>query len=469
MRDQIAAKAFLGALWIVCVYRAVTQSITHDEALTYQLFLKGPFNQVFHHFSSNHHFLNTILMYLCVSLFGVSGWSMRLPALAGAALYFAAVYRVCRHAFGDGYLFLLGTGLLTLNPFILDFMVAARGYGVALGFWMWALALLLPHLENPTAGAPRKLVEAAVALSLSVVANLVFVLPAAVLAGLLIWLPRKPSSPPAKKVKRAAAAEPSITVYFVLPILGVALLFFLISPLESAGSADLYAGASTIQESLRSLAGVSIGHSGALIDAVAFVLAPGILLLGLGAPAFRRNLLMLLCSAVAIGSALLLVLLHLAFDLPYPLDRTGIYFLPLATLALLGMGSAAPRKVAAMLAYGVSGALLLAFAIRWNVHKFEVWEYDADDREIANRLAASVVDKRPDSVRVGSSWQLEPALNFYRDKNRFTWMQPVARAPLNQRFDFYVLAPVDLPVVASLGLTPLYKGPVSGTILARPK
>ena len=79
------------------------------------------------------------------------------------------------------------------------------------------------------------------------------------------------------------------------------------------------------------------------------------------------------------------------------------------------------------------------------------------------------MDKRPDSVRVGSSWQLEPALNFYRDKNRFTWMQPVARAPLNQRFDFYVLAPVDLPVVASLGLTPLYKGPVSGTILARPK
>jgi hypothetical protein len=133
------------------------------------------------------------------------------------------------------------------------------------------------------------------------------------------------------------------------------------------------------------------------------------------------------------------------------------------------MASAAPRKDAAMLAYAVSGALLLAFAIQWNVHKFAVWQYDADGREIAKRLAASVVDKRPDSVRVGSSWQLEPALNFYRDKNQFTWMQPVTRAPLNQGFDFYVLAPMDRTAVASLGLKLLYEGPVSGTVLARAK
>jgi len=163
----------------------------------------------------------------------------------------------------------------------------------------------------------------------------------------------------------------------------------------------------------------------------------------LAVSAFRGNLVVLLCSAVAIGSALLLVLLHLIFHLPYPLDRTGIYFLPLVTLTLLGMASAAPRKEAARLAYAVSGALLVAFAVQWNVHKFAVWEYDADGKEIASRLAASVVDKRADSVRVGSSWQLEPALNFYRDKNHFTWMQPVTRAPLGQGVDFYVLAPVD--------------------------
>ena len=127
---RIAAKIYLGALWMVCLYRAVTQSIAHDEALTYELYLKGPLSQVFHYFHSNHHFLNTLLMYVCASVFGVSEWSLRLPALAGAALYFAASYRVCKNVL-DGYPFLMGVGLLTLNPFILDFMVAARGYGMA--------------------------------------------------------------------------------------------------------------------------------------------------------------------------------------------------------------------------------------------------------------------------------------------------------------------------------------------------
>jgi len=65
-----------------------------------------------------------------------------------------------------------------------------------------------------------------------------------------------------KKAKRAQAAEPSLTVWFVLPILSAALLFLLVSPLESAESADLYAGAPTIPESLNNLAAVSLTHSG---------------------------------------------------------------------------------------------------------------------------------------------------------------------------------------------------------------
>src|SRR5947209_6902870 len=100
MRTEHVAKVYLGALWLVCLYRAITQSIVHDEALTYQLYLAAPFGEMFHTYSANHHFLNTLLMYLSVSVFGLSEWSMRLPALAGAALYFAAVYRLARRAFG---------------------------------------------------------------------------------------------------------------------------------------------------------------------------------------------------------------------------------------------------------------------------------------------------------------------------------------------------------------------------------
>jgi hypothetical protein len=99
---RIAARVLLAALFTVCVYRAVTQSITHDEALTWELYLAGPASAIFHHFDANHHFLNTVLTRISAAVFGISELSLRLPALAGAALYFAAVERLARFFAGLG-------------------------------------------------------------------------------------------------------------------------------------------------------------------------------------------------------------------------------------------------------------------------------------------------------------------------------------------------------------------------------
>lgn len=90
---------FLACLWVMCLYRAITQSIVHDEALTYELYIAAPLSRVFSYFDANHHFLNTLLMRLSVALFGASECALRLPALAGAALYFAAVYQIAVNAF----------------------------------------------------------------------------------------------------------------------------------------------------------------------------------------------------------------------------------------------------------------------------------------------------------------------------------------------------------------------------------
>ena len=78
-------------------------------------------------------------MYGFTEWLGTSQFTVRLPALLGAALYIGAVYRLCR---------LLGASLfvqvtlfvcLVFNPFIFDFLVAARGYSLALAFMMWAI------------------------------------------------------------------------------------------------------------------------------------------------------------------------------------------------------------------------------------------------------------------------------------------------------------------------------------------
>lgn len=44
---EAGLKLYLAALWLACLYRAVTQSIVHDEALTYPLYLAGPAARIF--------------------------------------------------------------------------------------------------------------------------------------------------------------------------------------------------------------------------------------------------------------------------------------------------------------------------------------------------------------------------------------------------------------------------------------
>jgi Dolichyl-phosphate-mannose-protein mannosyltransferase len=492
---------FLACLWVVCLYRAITQSIVHDEALTYELYIAAPLSRVFSYFDANHHFLNTLLMRLSVMLFGVSEWALRLPALAGAALYFAAVYQIAVNAFRTSAASALAVALLTLNPLVLDFLVAARGYGIALALFTYALALLVRWEQNEKDRRPASLVKAGIALGLSVAANLVFAVPvfAVVVAALVLAQPRRvmtpagPATPAAgrlhKKLRRrkvaAGFAKPAPNPayrYLLAPLAAVGLLFFIAAPIAEASASQFYVGSASVVESLRSLASASLAHSGFLrtgaftrvgINAVAFILAPitvaAALLLGWQ----RRGALLLLTGGVAAGSAAILLLAHALWAVPFPVDRTGIYFLVLAPLAMTALVDAeiakGPfQKVAAGVLYCLALALVVRFAAEFNVRSFLVWDYDADTRQIAGSLARLANREQPDSIRVGASWQLEPSLNFYRDKNQLTWMLPVERGSLAPGASFYVLMAADRAVIGTLGLKPIQEWPQSGSILAVP-
>ena len=130
--------AAFALLWAIA--RAAVQAITIDEADTFHAF-------VIHwepwHWdaASNNHVLNSALMRLFTSIFPLTELTVRAPALLGAAIYIVAAYVLCR---------LIGRNLalrwalfvcLVYNPFIFDYLVAARGYGMALGFFMSALAV----------------------------------------------------------------------------------------------------------------------------------------------------------------------------------------------------------------------------------------------------------------------------------------------------------------------------------------
>lgn len=173
----------------------------------------------------------------------------------------------------------------------------------------------------------------------------------------------------------------------------------------------------------------------------------------------KRDLLLTLTAGSAVLSAAALLLMHFALGRPYPADRTGLYFIPLVVLTLVGLARILPIPV-----YALGCLFALQFASEFNIRKFWVWEYDADTRTIGDYIAAHRDPAEP-VTRVGASWQLQESLQFYGYKNQWTWMELTNRpAP---GMDFYALIPQDqAAAISNLELKTLYRGPVSGSILA---
>ena len=104
----------LAVVFAANVYRARTQSFTADEAVTYNNYVSAPLRATLTDFDANNHVLNTLLEKVSAALFGASEFTLRLPSLAGGALYLAAVFLLCRRLFGQGPLLVVSVATLAL-------------------------------------------------------------------------------------------------------------------------------------------------------------------------------------------------------------------------------------------------------------------------------------------------------------------------------------------------------------------
>jgi len=132
-----AAFAFL---WLLA--RACVQSITFDEANIYLQYVAGPLPA---HWTPDpgNHVLNTALVKLFTSIFGLSPFTVRIPALIGAAIYIAMSLWLSR-LFAPTQVFQVALFIcLTYNPFIQDYLVASRGYSLALAFFTAVVAIVI--------------------------------------------------------------------------------------------------------------------------------------------------------------------------------------------------------------------------------------------------------------------------------------------------------------------------------------
>ena len=390
--------ALFAFVWAVA--RACVQSITIDEADTYLAWVARP-NPSHWEAASNNHVLNSLLMRLTTSVFGVSHLTVRAPALLGAAIYIAAIYLLCVKLTPLRKLQWPLFVCLVYNPFIFDHMVAARGYALALGFLMAALAIAV--CRKPAAAS---LAACSVCVALSFAANFSFAfVDAAAMLAILIWA-----------CARTQAIQVRVRLLGACVLPGLLVSVFLSAPaVLHWPKGDLAYGAHSLGETFRTVAQSSLYRPNPQmvnpmlllgIEKVKNYLLPVLLILAAWQWVRRRNtlaLVLLAIMATALGAHWLLLK---SFHVLLPRDRTAIWIVPLLTLAI-GVVAANRRALTVML-YVMSFYYVLCLRLTY----FKEWSWDAD----VNRIYPVIARYNHDYgvTDVVSNWQYVASLNFYR-------------------------------------------------------
>ena len=475
------AIALLAFLFALSCYRAAVQSITVDEAFTYNRSVSAPLSRTFKVYDANNHPLHTMLVKASVALFGVSEFSVRLPSLLAAAIYFVVILRLCRVIFKEGWLLLLAVACLSMNPTVLDFLSISRGYGMAMALLMAALDLLLTYLDRPD----RRLVHlAAMALALAVTANLTAVFPGVALSLVFtaVYITGGDSPGLGRRFWH-------ITKHLLVPGLVMASALLAV-PLAPVRKSSFYFGASSLEDSSLSLVRASLYRYRNFwwqSRAEEWVLPPLPLIARYAVPAVLASVLVVLVvlavrglrkrSWNALGPADRLFLLNggtllagiglaivawRAFGAPLPIRRTALWVVPLFSLACLGLLARAGRWKAPLIAAAL--LCLIQFALEFDVTCYDEWYFDASTRDIVEFLRGRVPARAP--IRIGANWVLEHSLEFYKTKYKLGWA--IGRGGPDGNFDYYIVFREDEPVVKKRNLRVIREYPFSGASLAVP-
>jgi hypothetical protein len=486
--------------FVVIGVRIALQSITIDEGDTYVYWVSGKFYPLWQP-NANNHLLNTYLIWLFTHIFGLNNFSMRLPSLIGAMFYFGATYHFCLAFVDRLWLRIPLMACLLLNPFVMDFFVAARGYGLALGFLTAAIVCMCQMLVRHS--RPAKLAVASTYLALCFVSNFSFaiVCVSALIAFIALSVAKELRCPPTERARSylqnlAALFLPGMCI--VLTLAGWTLFHW------PKGQITTSAGASSVLDSWNTFLQFTFSslNQPFLPPYVLKTLrhwrkALPWLLIGLTTVQLaylvaryklwrdRWNVKQNALVAGHLGTVLMLTaVLHLlafySVGLLLPKDRTSIFFLPLC-LMFVGAVAGVPWDSVGRVLQCLTAVLLLVgsayFAGCLRLRYFFQWRFDADMQQTYQELVRVVGSGH--EAKVPCWFLYTSALNYYREyfhDDSFAsfglWDAPDRAAGTHYRpypsdSRVYVLKfPDDEPFTAKEHLTVVYRGPISDAVIA---
>ena len=425
------------AVFLLVLARVYVQSMTIDEATMYEVFV-APAGPMHWEPASNNHILNSLIMRLFVGVFGASHLTIRSGALAGALVYISAAVVFCRSISRSELLRWAAFVCLACNPFVLDYLVAARGYSLASGFLLAGLAVVARH-KSRDGGSPLAVCGiCSVLAALAVAANFSFAFIAAALLTALVICFRRAGVVPVL----AAGIVPGFIVS-VLLTLHAALTW-------PAG--QLWWGAKTLGETgqsvLDSLLHAPNAHllspwTLAATEAVRPWIVPALLAVAALTAALVRRDWRVQYAGVLVASVAAALFTHwiglTAGGMLLPKERTAIWVpVVLLTAAVLAVAAARHAWVrAAATATLTLAAVYFLGCLRLTY--FKEWSWNAGTREAY--WVAAYYNHTYGVKRVASSWHHSAVLNVYRAMSggRDTIESVVSSVPPPAGYQLYVL------------------------------
>jgi hypothetical protein len=407
--------------FVWAIVRACVQSVVGDEAATYIFFVR-PNTPEHWQPSPNNHILNSLLMRASIGAFGLSHVSLRLPSLLSAALFISIAFWFSRRISADWKIQVPLFVCLVYNPFVFDFYVAARGYGLATALLTSAIAVSARWHLDRSGSLVRAAAISSLSLGLGFTANFSFAFADAFcLLFLLIWSWR--SGMPKWKLLTAYSI-PALIVIVAIPSW----------TLVHWQAGTLFYGAHSMRETTHSIVysvfdqlnpflvnPFWLGWANRLrrfwLPAIGLL----VLIQAIAALLARRRLAddhsrwVLAIAGIAAGTAGMSLLVHWLcfrwFGLLLPIYRTGLYLAPLATLLIGALASIADswrRRALTCLMF----VLAAWFVLSLRRSSFIEWQYISEAKD-AYYAAASYA--RAHCIHnVLATWQYDAALDFYR-------------------------------------------------------
>ncbi len=466
----IATSILIAFLWATVVYRAATQSLTSGERWS---------------FAGR----------AVAGVFGLSEFSLRLPDAAGGLLFLAAVFLVCRLAFGDSGWLLLAVASSVLNPFLLDALSMSSGRGAGLGFFM----LGAYFVARWVADGRTIPIAAGVAFGLAAAFDphqlfAVAALDSAFIGGVVL--------------ARLRVRDPRGALRFLIRDA----LPFCFATVASTAAVWWSTGRPVFADRTaeRFLDGVKAFTTSALLYKPTFLTVsetigrflarlgwvPLALLMGgfCGALAWillrwwrqkspdRNERLLLLFSSTAVVVAGLVWLVPrmthtryfgvggLAFAWPV-LSIAGLLLARHHSLTVVAQTSIPSRdrqgaNALLFLTLCSVSFLLFLFVLQFQLYSYYGWEAESATRTVVDIMEGRQAAHWKDHVLIAAPARLKPSLDVYRRLREINWLGQLAETSLECHADFYYLQQEHYARLDTLGLKPLLRDPVSKTVLA---